>query len=125
MVPIHRCIGGLLDRLCSDLSNIVVIVSYSVRCRFMYSMRAFSSSSLILRADPVLLTTNFIQSCQVCLSILIEVLALTLARLNNVSSPIRVIKVGGNYHKLHILIIFMVMWYNGNTSNGLQEQHRL
>ena len=97
-------------------------IFYSLLCFFMYSCKAFSSSSLILRAEPVLLTTNFIQSCQVCFSILIEVLAFSLARLNNHSLPLRVIKVGGNYHKLHIHMPLMVMWYNGNRTNHLQER---
>lgn len=34
-------------------------------CFFIYSINAFSSSSLILRAEPVLFTTNLIQSVHI------------------------------------------------------------
>lgn len=81
---------------------------------FMYSCRAFSNSSLIFRAEPVVFTTNLIHACQVSLSMLIEVLAFSLEWLNTKSLLHRVVKVGGNYHKL-LISKYMVMWYNGNV----------
>jgi hypothetical protein len=69
-----------------------------------------------------LFTTNFIQSRQVCLSILIEVLALILSRLNTCVWHLTVNKVGGIYHKLLISIIHMVMWYNGSASKFIRQE---
>lgn len=95
-------------------------------CFFIYSTRAFSISSLILRAEPVLLTTNLIHCCQTPLSILIEVFALVFgfSSLWLIGTYVLsgVDKVGGIYHKLHIRYHVMVMWYNGNPSD-LQAFH--
>jgi len=87
-------------------------------CFFIYSCRAFSNSSLSFRAEPVFETTNCIHSFQICLLILIEVLAFfSLSWLNSRDLPFMVNKDNGKYHKLNIEIYGnMVLRYNGNTS---------
>src|SRR5581483_438155 len=94
------------------VSYIKALSSYG--CFFIYSRIAFSVSSLTFLAEPVLFTTYLIQSCHVCLSMFIEVLAFSRLLLIKQISGIMVNKVGGIYHKLLIPIPHMVMWYNGN-----------
>lgn len=96
----------------------ILVIHGRRRCRldylffFMYSFRAFSSSSLTFLAEPVLFTTNLIHSCQVALSILMEVLAFS--ELNTHQFIVVVNKVNGIYHKAKIGYGIMVMWYYGN-----------
>lgn len=71
-------------------------------CFFIYSCKAFSNSSLILRVEPVLFTTNFIHSVQVCLSTFIDVFAFWPAPDICCIIPYAVNKVNGYYHKLNI-----------------------
>jgi hypothetical protein len=116
MVPKARCLVMSLSNAFNELLRNDAKHRSHYQCFFMYSNSAFSSSSLTLRADPVLLTTNLIHCCQVPLSMFIEVLAFSLCWLNIHQVPLMVNKDNGNYHKLNIETHGnMVMWYNGNT----------
>lgn len=65
---------------------------------FIYSCNALANSSLTLRAEPVLLTTNLIHSIHTSLSMFMEVLDFLL---NCVDCDFVVVKVSGIYHKVN------------------------
>jgi hypothetical protein len=93
-----------------------LLFTYSVHlCFFIYSCNAFSNSSLILRVEPVLFTTNLIHSVHVCLLIFIEVFVFSLPSGISSSLPYAVNKVNGYYHNVNILPHGIIVWrYCGN-----------
>jgi hypothetical protein len=85
-------------------------------CLFIYSSNAFSNSSLILRVEPVLFTTNFIHSVHACLSIFIDVFVFVLPSTISFTIPCAVNKVNGVYHNLNIQVYGIIVWrYDGNN----------
>lgn len=81
-------------------------------CFFIYSCKAFSSSSLIFRVEPVLFTTNFIHSVHVCLSIFMDVFVFSSISL---AIPCAVNKVSGLYHNLNKGGYGIMVWrYRGS-----------
>ena len=85
-------------------------------CFFIYSCNALSNSSLILRVEPVLFTTNLIHSVHVCLSIFIEVFVFCLPSGISFTLPYAVNKVNGYYHNINILAYGIIVWrYGGNN----------
>jgi hypothetical protein len=87
-------------------------------CLFIYSCKAFSNSSLILRVEPVSLTTNFIHSVHVCLSIFMDVFVFLSPCGTSFTIPHTVNKVNGYYRKLNIVLYGKTVWrYYGINSD--------
>ena len=114
-----RKIAGICEHVQSQKFELQF--GYSVHlCFFIYSCNALSNSSLILRVEPVLLTTNLIHSVHVCLSIFIDVFVFSLPSGISFTLPYAVNKVNGYYHNINILPYGIIVWrYCGNDNNVL------
>jgi hypothetical protein len=111
---IAHCNSQIIHLL-MPLQKFDLAFAYVLLCLFIYSCRAFSNSSLILRVEPVSFTTNFIHSVHIRLSIFMEVFVFLSACRILLTIPSTVHKVNGNYHKLNIETCGnMVLRYNGS-----------
>jgi hypothetical protein len=106
------------ERICLHIQSQKFELSFIYAIRlyfFIYSCNAFSNSSLILRVEPVLFTTNLIHSVHVCLSIFIEVFVFSMPSGISFTLPYAVNKVNGYYHNINILPHGIIVWrYYGN-----------
>jgi hypothetical protein len=107
------------ERICLHVQSQKFELSFIYAIRlyfFIYSCSALSNSSLILRVEPVLFTTNLIHSVHVCLSIFIEVFVFSLPPGTLFALPYAVNKVNGYHHNINILPHGIIVWrYCGNS----------
>jgi hypothetical protein len=95
------------------------VLSYVLHlCLLIYSCKAFSNFSLILRVEPVSLTTNFIHSVHICLSTFMDVFVFLSPCRTSFTTPYAVNKVNGYYRKLNIILYGKAVWrYYGINSD--------